>query len=127
LSGFTAGTSGVPTALTNPAGLQQAANDAFNQYATPGIAAQYGAGSPQIGAQQSMMDEQLAAQNYQSGVNNYLSGNNMLSNSAYNAVGQTGTGTGTQSANNNNYGASAQVYGNAQSLISSILAAMGLQ
>jgi hypothetical protein len=128
LSGYTAGTSSVPTSLTNPAGLQQAANDAFNQYTAPGIAAQYGAGSPQIGQQQSMMDEQLAAQNYQNGVNNYLSGTSQLGNAAYNQIGNTGQAASSNTSNNQNYGASVSATGSpsSNSVLSLILKAMGL-
>ena len=128
LSGFTAGTSTAPTSLTNPTQLQTAANDAFNQWTAPGIAAQFGAGSPQIGQQQAMMDEQLAAQNYQAGVNQYLTGNNQLQNAAFNTMGQTSTGTSANSANNNNEGVSAAITGapGTASVLSAILGLLGL-
>ena len=99
LQGFLSGTTSAPSYMTAPPAAFQAYNDAFNQYAAPGIAAQYGAGSPQIGAQQSMGNEQLAANLYQTGISSYLSGLGQLGNAAFNAVGQTTANNGTNNAN----------------------------
>lgn len=88
LSGFVSGQQQIPSYMTAPPQVFQAYNDAFQKYVQPGIAAQYGAGSPQIGAQQSFGNEQLAANLYQQGVNNWLAGNAQLGNLAYQAVGQ---------------------------------------
>ena len=76
-----------------------------------------------------MMDEQLAAQNYQAGVNQYLTGNNQLQNAAFNTMGQTSTGTSANSANNNNEGVSAAITGapGTASVLSAILGLLGLK
>ena len=107
--------------MTAPPAAFKAFNDEFNQYAAPGIAAQFGAGSPQEGAQQTMGNEQLAANLYQSGTQNWLNGLGLLGNNAYNAVGQTNNGstTSTTQSTSESLGASDTAYGT--SLLSLLL------
>ena len=100
LQSYLSGGSSAPTWMTAPPAAFKAFNDEFNQYAAPGIAAQFGAGSPQEGAQQTMGNEQLAANLYQSGTQNWLNGLGLLGNNAYNAVGQTTAGAGTSNTSN---------------------------
>lgn len=88
LGGFISGTQQVPAYMTAPPQVFQAYNDAFNKFVAPGIAAQYGAGSPQIGAQQSFGNEQLAAQLYQSGITNWMDALGLQGNAAFNPQGQ---------------------------------------
>jgi hypothetical protein len=89
----------VPTSLTNPQASTQAYMQNFNQYVAPELAAQYGAGSPAIGASLSSGLTNLAAQNYQAGVSNYQNAINSAQTGALTPTGQTGQqatqGTGT--------------------------------
>ena len=80
----------------------QAYNDAFNKYVAPGIASQYGAGSPQLGAQQSFGNEQLAAQLYQSGLGNFLQGQQLLGGYAFTPQGQN-TNSASQGQQQNQF------------------------
>ena len=121
LQSYLSGGSSAPTWMTAPPAAFKAFNDEFNQYAAPGIAAQFGAGSPQEGAQQTMGNEQLAANLYQSGTQNWLNGLGLLGNNAYNAVGQTNNGstTSTTQSTSESLGASDTAYGT--SLLSLLL------
>lgn len=123
LSGFVSGQSQVPAYMTAPPQVFQAYNDAFQKFVAPGIAAQYGAGSPQIGAQQSFGNEQLASNLYQQGVQNWLAGQAQLGNLAYTAVGQNQQqNMGNQfNQNTTNLGLTDTEFG--QSLLSMLLGA----
>jgi hypothetical protein len=79
----------IPSWMTAPPEAFKAYNDAFNQYVAPNIAAQFGAGSPQIGRQQMMGNEQLAANLYQNGVTNWLAYLGNAENFAMTPVGQS--------------------------------------
>jgi hypothetical protein len=123
LGGYISGQTQVPAYMTAPPQVFQAYNDAFQKSVAPGIAAQYGAGSPQIGAQQSFGNEQLAAQLYQSGLTNWLAGLGLAGNLAYNSVGQNSAAQGNQNNQQNgaNVGLSSTQYG--QSLLGLLLGA----
>lgn len=88
VGGYLAGTQQIPAYFTAPPEVFKAANDAFNKYVKPGIYSQYGTGSPQSGAQQAFMNEQLAAELYQGGQQNWLATLGMLGNPAFNPQGQ---------------------------------------
>jgi hypothetical protein len=121
LTGFLSGTSGAPSSMTAPPQAFQAYNDAFNQYTAPGLAAQYGAGSPQIGSQQMMGNEQLAANLYQTGVSSYLSGLGQLGNAAYNSVGQNTANTGQGTSDTTTTGVSGSDTNYGSSVLSALL------
>lgn len=129
LGGYLNGTSQVPAYMTAPPQVFQAYNDAFNKYVKPGIASQYGAGSPQIGAQQSFGNEQLAAQLYQSGLSNYLQGLGLQGNAAFNPQGQNTTNNTlgqTQTQNQQTgYEAGLSTTTLGQSLLSLLLSRLG--
>ena len=78
----------VPTTFTAPQAAFDAYNTNFRNYVEPGIAAQYGAGSPQIGQQQMLGNMDLAAQLYQTGQSNYLNYLNSASQYAFTPTGQ---------------------------------------
>ena len=113
----------IPTAFTAPPAAFQNLNNQLTNQVNPAIAAQYGAGSPQIGAQDALAQTNLAAQLYQAGVQNYTGALGLAGNLAYNPIGQntTGTsnGTGTGSStltndttqNQNNLGIAETSYG----------------
>lgn len=91
----------VPTSLTAPPQEFAAANQQFTQNVAPGLVAQYGAGSPQLAQQQAYMNQNLAAQTYQQGVGNYLSGMGMLGGFATTPQGQTTAQTGQNTSQQN--------------------------
>lgn len=62
----------IPSSFTNPAAATNAYNSNFQTQVAPGLAAQYGAGSPQIGSQQALGLAQLQGNLYNSGVQNYM-------------------------------------------------------
>ena len=121
LMSYLSGGSSAPGWMTAPPEAFKAYNDAFNQYVAPGIATQYGAGSPQIGAQQMMGNEQLAANLYSTGISQWLSGAGALSNAAFTAVGQNtaSQGQSTSNAQGSTLGVSDTTYG--QSLLGNLL------
>lgn len=125
LSGYLSGQQSIPAYMTAPPEVFQAYNSAFDKYVKPGIAAQYGAGSPQIGGQQSYGNMQLAAQLYQGGLQNYLGAMGMYGNLAFNPQGQNtqaaNAAQGQQQFDQNNWnlGASTTNYG--PSLLSLLL------
>jgi len=79
----------VPTQFTAPPSVISAWNQAFQQNVAPGLAAQYGAGSPQIGAQQSYGLGQLLANQYQQGLSNYSGALAGLGSYAMSPIGAT--------------------------------------
>jgi hypothetical protein len=83
----------VPTSFTNPQATTQAYMDNFNQYVAPELAAQYGAGSPAIGATLSSGLTNLAATNYEQGISNYGNAINSAAGTALTPTGQTSAGT----------------------------------
>lgn len=86
LQGIITGQQNVPSSFTAPQQVFDAYHSNFNQ-AEPGMVAQYGAGSPQIGSQRSLGDQQLAASLYQTGQGNYLNYLNSAQQGAYTPVG----------------------------------------
>lgn len=113
MTGMLSGSSQVPAYMTAPPEVFAAYNEAFNKYVKPGIAAQYGAGSPQIGGQQSYGNRQLAAQLYQSGLSNWQGLMNQAGSLAFNPIGQTAANQGQNNWNQNsmNMGISDTTYG----------------
>lgn len=87
LQGMLNGSYQIPGYMTAPPEAFQAYNNAFNLYVKPGMAAQYGAGSPQIGSMQSLGNEQLAANLYQTGVGNWQNLLGMANANAFTPVG----------------------------------------
>lgn len=63
----------VPSSFTNPAAATTAYQSNFNTQVAPGLAAQYGAGSPAIGSANALGLANLQGQLYNTGVNNFLS------------------------------------------------------
>lgn len=106
-----------------------ALNSAFERNIAPGMAAQFGAGSPAIASQEALMNEQLAAQLSQQQWANFSNIFDEVANFAYTPTGQQSTSnvnsntsqeqttdtTGTWQTNNTMAGA----------LASSLLTAMG--
>ncbi len=97
LQSVLSGQSQVPDYFTAPPQVFKAYNDNFQQSVAPGIAAQFGAGSPQMASQQSIGNQNLAANLYQNGQGNYLNYLNSAANVAFNPVGQQ---TANSAANN---------------------------
>jgi hypothetical protein len=62
----------IPSSFTNPAAATNAYQSNFQSQVAPGLAAQYGAGSPVIGSQNALGLAQLQGQLYNTGVNNFL-------------------------------------------------------
>lgn len=62
----------IPSSFTNPAAATNAYQSNFQSQVAPGLAAQYGAGSPVIGSQQALGLAQLQGNLYNTGVNNFL-------------------------------------------------------
>ena len=88
----------VPGNLTAPPSVLQAYSTDFQNYVEPSIAAQYGAGSPQIGGQEALGLQNLMANLYQTGVNSYLSGENLAGQLGYIPIAATAaSGTSGQS------------------------------
>lgn len=88
LMGLLTGQTQAPGWMTAPPEAFKAYNDSFDTYVKPGLAFQYGAGSPQIGSQQMMGNEQLAANLYQNGYSNFLNGLGNAENFAMTPIGQ---------------------------------------
>ena len=85
----------VPTSFTAPPQVIGQYEQEFNNFVAPGLATQYGAGSPQIGEQASFGLGNLLANQYQQGLSNY---NNAMSGASNYAM----TPVGTQQAQNTN-------------------------
>jgi hypothetical protein len=62
----------IPSSFTNPQAAINAYNTNFQTSVAPGMAAQYGAGSPAIGSANALGLAQLQGQLYNTGVNNFL-------------------------------------------------------
>lgn len=106
-----------------------ALNSAFERNVAPQLAAQYGAGSPVIGSQEALANEQLAAQLSQQQWSNFMNLFDEVANFSFTPTGQNsssntdsttnstqeGTQSGTWQQNNTMEGA----------LLSSLLTAMG--
>jgi hypothetical protein len=91
----------VPTSFTNPQATTQAYMNNFNQYVAPELAAQYGAGSPAIGASLNSGLTNLAAQNYQQGITNYGNAVSSAAGTGLTATGQTGNQSQSQTGASN--------------------------
>jgi hypothetical protein len=87
----------VPSSYTNPQAATSAYMNNFNQYVAPELAAQYGAGSPAIGASLNSGLTNLAAQTYQQGFSNYGNAVSAAATPALTAVGATGNQSQQQS------------------------------
>lgn len=77
----------IPSSFTNPQPAIDAYKNNFNSQVAPGLAANYGAGSPAIASQQALGLSQLQGQLYNSGVQNYT---NALGQGAQYALSPTG-------------------------------------
>lgn len=86
----------LPSDWSMPSVLSQAYNQNFNQSVAPGLAAQYGAGSPAIASAQAQGLVNLEAQSYQNQQQNYQSALGQAGNIAFTP---TGTTAQNQSAN----------------------------
>lgn len=73
----------------------------FDQNVAPGLAAQYGAGSPAIGSELATGLQQLTGNVYQNQAQNFNSALGTAGNLAYNAVGNTGQSTTASNAATN--------------------------
>ncbi len=85
----------VPTAFTDPSALMAQYNQNFQNSLAPQLAAQYGAGSPQIGSQYNQGMVNLLGNQYNQGFSNYNNALNSGAGFAFNPIGQT-QNTGTQ-------------------------------
>jgi len=91
----------IPSSFTNPAAATNAYQSNFQTQVAPGLAAQYGAGSPVIGSQNALGLAQLQGNLYNTGVNNFLGA---LGGGSNYALGMpTGTGS-TQAGLNQSQG-----------------------
>lgn len=116
----------VPTSFTEPSQVTNYANQLFQQQVEPGLVAEYGAGSPQIAGQQSLMESGLAANLWNSGLSNYTNALNSGSQFALTPTGQSAT-AGTQgNYNYNQAAAGTQGSGIGSSLIAYLLSALGI-
>jgi hypothetical protein len=86
----------IPSSFTNPAAATTAYNSNFNTQVAPGLASQYGAGSPVIGSQNALGLAQLQGNLYNTGVQNYT--NALTAGSNYGL----GMPTGAQGATTGN-------------------------
>lgn len=132
LSGVLTGQAQIPPYWTAPQQVFDSYNHNFQHYDAPAIAAQYGAGSPQIASQQSLGNERLAAQLYQSGQGNYLNYLNSAGAMAFNPVGQqtaaaTNSNNDWQSQQNTlGYQGPSLLAAGGTSILSQLLGGMGL-
>jgi hypothetical protein len=108
----------IPSSFTNPAAATNAYQSNFQTQVAPGLAAQYGAGSPVIGSQNALGLAQLQGNLYNSGVNNFLGA--MGSGTNY-ALGMP-TGTGSTQAQSGQSSGSQTTGINPLAFLSSILA-----
>lgn len=88
----------IPSSFTNPAAATNAYNSNFNTQVAPGLAAQYGAGSPVIGSQNALGLAQLQGNLYNSGVQNYTNALGQGTQYALSPTGTSGTGVNNQSS-----------------------------
>ena len=91
----------IPTNFTAPQSVLTAYQQQFQNQVAPGLAAQYGAGSPQIASQQNQGLTSLLGNLYQTGTSNYGNALNSAGSYAMNPIGQAQQTTGTQQANQN--------------------------
>lgn len=87
--------SGGLQSFTDPTALMNQYNQQFQNTVAPGLAAQYGAGSPQIAAQQNQGMVNLLGNQYNQGISNYLNTLGQAGGFGTTALGQTGTTSGT--------------------------------
>jgi hypothetical protein len=87
----------IPGSFTNPQAATNAYQSNFQSQVAPGLAAQYGAGSPVIGSQNALGLAQLQGQLYNTGVNNFLGA--MGGGTNYALGMPTGTTSGQVGAN----------------------------
>ncbi len=108
LSGILSGQTQIPPYWTAPPQVFKAYNDQFQREMAPRYAATYGAGGPQALSAQNIGNEQLAANLYQGGIQNFQNFLNQGLSTAFNPVGQQTAGTGTnnwqQQGNQNTLG-----------------------
>jgi hypothetical protein len=79
----------VPSFFTAPQAVFDAANANFRDSVAPGLVARFGAGSPQLAGLQARMNQDLAANLYQSGVGNFLNYLNSAGAYATTPMGQS--------------------------------------
>jgi hypothetical protein len=98
----------IPSSFTNPAAATNAYNTNFQTQVAPGLAAQYGAGSPVIGSQNALGLAQLQGNLYNTGVNNYQGalsgGSNYALGMPTGNVGSYGNQGVQQQSGQNQYG-----------------------
>ena len=92
----------IPSSFTNPQPAINAYNTNFQTSVAPGLAAQYGAGSPVIGSQNALGLAQLQGNLYNTGVQNYTNALTAGSNYGLTPIGNTGATAG-QSATADQY------------------------
>lgn len=95
----------VPSSFTDPTALMNQYNQQFNNSLAPQLAAQYGAGSPQIGSQYNQGLVNLLGNQYNQGFSNYSNALGQGLQYAFQPIGSTGNqntqmqGQGTVSGN----------------------------
>jgi fucose permease len=101
--------------------IQQAMQN-YNQFVTPQLAAQNGAGSPALASGAAQYLGNLQAQSSQNAITNYLQGTNTLGNFAYNALGNTlmSNNTANQTQGLNQIGANVNSGGSLASILSAL-------
>jgi hypothetical protein len=80
-------TGNLPGTFAAPPQVLSAYQSNFNQMVAPQLAAQYGAGSPVLGSQETMGLQQLLSNLYQTQSNNFNNDLNTGANIAFNAIG----------------------------------------
>jgi outer membrane protein TolC len=105
--------SGGLQSFTDPSALLAQYQQQFNNTVAPGLAAQYGAGSPQIASQQNQGLVNLLGNQYNQGISNYLNTLGGAAGYGTTAIGATGqtSGTGTSTANTSGQNSATTSYG----------------
>ena len=118
-------TGNLPGSFGAPSSVINAYNQNFQQSVAPGLAAQYGAGSPQIGSQQSLGLQQLLSNLYQTQSGNFNNLLNTGSQIGFTPIGQTGSGQQVQSGNLAQQQTQNQNWQANNSLLGSLLSTIG--
>jgi hypothetical protein len=114
-------TGNLPGTFAAPQQVLNAYNSNFQQSVAPGLAAQYGAGSPEIGSQNTLGLQQLLSNLYQTQSGNLNNVLNTGANIGFTPIGQTGTGNTSNTANTTQNQTQNQSWQSNNSLLGSLL------
>jgi hypothetical protein len=98
----------IPTSYTAPQALINQYTNDFQNYQQPGIANQYGAGSPQISSQYNQGMVNLLGNQYNAGTTNYMNALSGAGNTAFQALGSSASGNTGTNLNQNTQAGTAQ-------------------